>query len=227
MAKQSGQLGASALRLLAEGPTVRILHELTGAPARPIELEQRLSSLAHSVLMRCLADLAQHGAVRHERVRELPPRSYYSLTDAGRALLEVAAASARWERRWWAPAPQDDSGGRALRLLADKHNWAIVLALADERLRPIDLERRMPGYGRSATRWRLGRLTLNGILARTESPVRYGLTAATRELGSVTMLAARWEWQWMEADSRLTAQPKPPQPTADEHRTQNLAQAEP
>jgi DNA-binding HxlR family transcriptional regulator len=229
MIRQDGQLGASALRLLAEGPTVQILRELTDHPLRPSELEQRLPDVAHSALMRRLADLAQWGAVTHKRIRELPPRTYYCLTHAGRALLEIPEASERWERRWSAQARQDAPGAWALRLLADEHNRAIMLELVDEQLGPTDLEGHLPGYGRSATRWRLGRLMLNGILARIDDggPVRYRLTTAARELGSTTMLAAGWEWQWSEAHALLTAPPKPPQPTANAHRTPSLAQAEP
>jgi DNA-binding HxlR family transcriptional regulator len=228
MAKHDAQLGAATLRLLAERPTAQILRELIDGPQRPSELEQRLPDVAHSALMRRLADLAQWRAVRHERVRELPPRAYYSLTDAGRTLLEIPAASENWARRWSAQTRQDAPGAWALRLLADEHNRAILLELADEQLGPLELERRLPRYRRSATRLRLGRLTLNGILARSEDrPVRYGLTAAAQELGSIAILAANWEWQWSEAPSPLTAQPRPPRQTAGAHMTPSLAQAEP
>ena len=226
--KHDGQLGTTALRLLAEGPTVQIMRELTDGPQRPSEIEQRLPDVAHSALMRRLADLAHRRAVRHERIRELPPRAFYSLTDAGRALLEIPAAAERWERRWSAQTLPDAPGAWALRLLADEHSRAILLELAEERLGSAELERRLPRYGRSATRSRLGRLTLNGILARSEDrPVRYGLTAAAHELGSITMLAARWEWDWIEERDLLTAQPRPPRQTAGAHMTPSLAQAEP
>jgi DNA-binding HxlR family transcriptional regulator len=228
MVKHDGPLGASALRLLAGGPTVQILHELTGGPLRPSELEQRLPDVAHSALMRRLADLARRRAVRHERIRELPPRAFYSLTNAGQALLEIPAAAERWERRWSAQTLQAAPGEWALRLLSDEHSRAILLELAKERLGPTELERRLPGYGRTATRWRLGRLTLNGILTRSEErPVRYRLTEAARELGSITMLAARWEWDWIEEHDPLTAQPRPPRQTAGAHMTPSLVQAEP
>jgi len=84
-----GQLGVATLRLLAEGPTIRILRELTGGPSRPSDLERRLADVAHSALVRRLAELAQSGAVTHERIAGLPPRAYYSLTDAGHDLLRI------------------------------------------------------------------------------------------------------------------------------------------
>jgi DNA-binding HxlR family transcriptional regulator len=195
--KENGQLGVSILRLLAEGSTIQILQELTNGPLRPNELEQRLPDVAHSALMRRLAELAQKGAVTHERIAGLPPRAYYSLADAGQALLQIPEASERWERRW-SQARRDAPDAWPLRLLADERARAIMRMLADEPLRPIDLERRPPGVGRSATRRRLGPLLLGGILTRTQDDgqVRYALTPGARRLGLIKMLAAHWEWHW-------------------------------
>ncbi len=89
----------SVLMLLAEKSTVEIMRELAGGRLRPSELERRLPCVAHSALLRRLGDLAQWGAVAHERIVELSPRAYYSLTSAGRALLEIPDAAARWERQ--------------------------------------------------------------------------------------------------------------------------------
>lgn len=226
---EDGQLGASTLRLLADRPTVQIMRELTDGPLRPLELGQRLPDVAHSAMMRRLADLTHTGALTRERIRELPPRTIYSLVDAGRALLEISEACESWEQRWSTLARGGTPGAWALRLLADEHTRRIMLTLAAKPLRPTELERRLPSCGRSAIRWRLGRLTLNGVLTRTQeaNQVRYGLTMAARHLAVITVLAARWESDWVEERSRLTAPPKPPQPRADAHTTPNLAPAEP
>jgi DNA-binding HxlR family transcriptional regulator len=209
MTGEGDRLGVSTLRLLAEGSTVQVMRELTGAPLRPNDLKRRLPDVAHSALMRQLAELAQKGAVRHERIAGMPPRAYYSLTDAGHALLRIPEASARWERQWLPQTRRHAPGARALRLLADERARAIVRTLADEPLRPIELERRLPGVGRSATRRRLGPLVLDGILTRTEEngQVRYALSASARRLGLIKTLAAHWEWQW--------AKPSHPRPAWD------------
>ncbi len=100
MVPEDGRPKVSVLRLLAEKSTVQIMRELAGGPLRPSELEQRLPCVAHSALIRRLGDLAHWGAVAHERVVQLSPRAYYSLTGAGRALLEIPDAAARWEADW-------------------------------------------------------------------------------------------------------------------------------
>jgi DNA-binding HxlR family transcriptional regulator len=99
MVPRDGRLEVSVLRLLAEKSTVAIMRELADAPLRPIELRQRLPGVSHSALMRRLAELVKRGAVTHERVTGLSPRAYYSLTTAGRMLLGIPDAAARWERQ--------------------------------------------------------------------------------------------------------------------------------
>lgn len=94
-----GQMGLVTLRLLAEKSTVEVLRELTDGPLRPKELGLRLPNVAHSTLVERLAGLVGMGAVTRERVVELSPRAYYSLTSAGRALLEIPDVAARWERQ--------------------------------------------------------------------------------------------------------------------------------
>jgi Rrf2 family cysteine metabolism transcriptional repressor len=187
--------GHSTLRLLAERSTIQILKELTDAPLRPHELRSRLPGVAHSVLMRRLGELVRRGVVMHERSAGIPPRAHYSLADAGRILLQIPEAGARWERQWTPEAWREAPGAGAVRVLADERTRAIMQVLAGGPLRPIDLERRMPGMGRSATRQRLAPLVRNRILVRSEEDgqVRYALTAAGRGLESVATLAARWE----------------------------------
>jgi DNA-binding HxlR family transcriptional regulator len=96
MVPEDGQLEVSVLRLLAEKSTVAILRELANGPLRPSEIKRRLPSVTHSALMRRLAELVERGALKRERVAGLSPRAYYSLTCAGRALLEIPDAAARW-----------------------------------------------------------------------------------------------------------------------------------
>ena len=173
-----------------------------------MELEQRLPGVAHSGLVRQLGELAQRGLASHERIVGLPTRAYYSLADAGRALLRIPEAAERWERQWSTPERLGPPGTRALRLLADERAMAIVQALAAEPLRPIELERRLPDVSRAATRRRLGTLLLGGILARTddEGPVRYTLTPSARRLGHIAVLTTQWEWQWASNRPAVTVE---------------------
>jgi DNA-binding HxlR family transcriptional regulator len=99
MVSGDSQLEVSILRLLAEKSTIAVMRELADGPLRPSEIGQRLPDVSHSALMRRLAELMERGAVTRERVVGLSPRAYYSLTSAGRALLEIPDAAVRWEQQ--------------------------------------------------------------------------------------------------------------------------------
>ena len=202
------QLGVRALKLLAEEWMVAILHGLAEGALRPAELERGLPDGGHSLVMRRLRRLLERELVTYERQPGLPPhahsagiprRAHYSLTDAGRMLLEVPAEAGRWEQRWCAQA---EHGAAAIKALADDHTREIALLLADGPLCTRELDERAPGLGRSALRRRLRELLLAGMLERRNQgrvPV-YELTAGARHLASVAMLAGRWEWRWARPD---------------------------
>jgi DNA-binding HxlR family transcriptional regulator len=99
--------------------------------------------------------------------------------------------------------PHYEPGTWVLGVLADEANRAILLALADGPLRPIEIDRHLPGLARSATRRRLSYLLADGILTRTHHgrQVRYALGPGARHLGLITTLAGRWEWKWSEPPS--------------------------
>src|ERR1700730_16369080 len=196
--EEGGQLGVWTLRLLAERLAVRVLRGLTDGPSQPSELEQRLPEVAHSGLMRQLDGLVLARAVARERISAVPPRAYYRLTDGGRASLPICAAAEYWERRWPSLVQEDGPCVWTLQLLADESTRAMLRALAGDPLRPIELDRRVSGVSRSATRRRLGYLLANGIVhrAHVNGEVRYELTAGAHRLGLITTLAARWELQW-------------------------------
>ena len=216
---QQDQLGVRALKLLAEEWMVAILHGLAEGALRPAELERGLPDGGHSLVMRRLRHLLERELVTYERQPGLPPhahsagiprRAHYSLTDAGRMLLEVPAEAGRWEQRWCAQAERGAAAGAvAIKALADDHTREIALLLADGPLCTRELDERAPGLGRSALRRRLRELLLAGMLERRNQgrvPV-YELTAGARHLASVAMLAGRWEWRW--------ARPEYPAPGRD------------
>jgi DNA-binding HxlR family transcriptional regulator len=216
---QQTHLGVRALKLLAEEWMVAILHGLADGALRPAELERGLPDGGHSLVMRRLRHLLERELVTYERQPGLPPhahsdgiprRAYYSLTGAGRMLLEIIAEAGRWEQRWCAQAARGAAAGAlAIKALADDHTREIALLLTDGALCTRELDERAPGLGRSALRRRLRDLLLAGMLERRNEgrvPV-YELTAGARHLASVAMLAGRWEWRW--------ARPEHPAPGRD------------
>jgi DNA-binding HxlR family transcriptional regulator len=205
---QQAQLGQRALKLLAEPSMVAVLDGLTEGARRPAELEQLLPDGGHSLVMRRLRHLLDRDLVSYERQPGQPPharsagiprQAHYSLTDAGRTLLEVTAEAGRWEQRWCAQAKRGGpAGALAIRFLADDHTRKIALLLADGPLCTKDLDERSPDLGRSALRRRVRDLLHAGLLERrTRGQVPlYELTPAARDLASVAMLAGRWESRW-------------------------------
>jgi DNA-binding HxlR family transcriptional regulator len=205
---QQDQLGVRALKLLAEESMAAVLRGLAEGALRPAELEQALPDVGHSVVMRRLRHLLDSELVTYEHQPGLPPHArsagipheaHYDLTDAGRALLEVAVEAGRWEDIWCSQDERRDPAGTlAIKLTADEHMREITLLLAGGPLCTRDMERRASDLGRSALRRRVRDLVLAGLLEqrkRGRVPL-YELTAGARHIALVAMLAGRWEWQW-------------------------------
>ena len=206
------ELGLRTLQLLAEDWMVSVLRGLTRGPMRPVDLERGLLDGGHSVVIRRLRRLLegelvscehQSGAPPHPGSTAIPHRAYYSLTDAGRMLLEVTAEADRWERRWYSQLERGAPPGiLAIGLSANHRTRTIMLALADGPLAVSDMRTRLPELGSSTLRRRLSNLVLGGLLERQELErvQRFGLTARARDLAMVAMLAGRWEWQWLRPE---------------------------
>jgi DNA-binding HxlR family transcriptional regulator len=202
------QLGLSALQLLAEDWMVSVLRGLADGPIRPAELERSLPDAGHSVVIRRLRRLLDSELVSCERQSGVPPhpgsaaiprRAYYSLTDAGRMLLEVTVEADRWEQTWCSQLERGAPGGSdAIGLSANQRTRKIMLVLADGPLAARDVHTRLPELRRSTLRRRLHNLVLGGLLERQEPErvQRYALTARARQLAMVATLAGRWEWRW-------------------------------
>jgi DNA-binding HxlR family transcriptional regulator len=202
------QLGVPVLKLLAEEWMVAVLRGLADGALRPAELEHALPGAGHSMVMRRLRQLLDSGLVTYEHRPGVPPHANnagtphearYNLTDAGRALLEVAAEAGSWEQAWCSQDERRESGGAlAIKLTADEHTRKIGLLLADGPLSTKDLDKHAPDLCRSALRRRLRELVLAGLLERRTRgrSSLYEMTARARHLAHVAMLAGRWEWQW-------------------------------
>jgi DNA-binding HxlR family transcriptional regulator len=187
-------LGECALALLARRWTVPLLLELHDARMRPHELERRLPAISHALLMRRLAELARSGTARHDRIRGVPPRAYYTLTRAGEELLTIVERAARWEEDAGLPDAAVP-GTRALRLLADARTIAILRELAVSPCGPRELGRRLPQLTHAPLVRRVCALAADGLLARVDrgGGVRYAPTEHARRLAGPLVLAMGWE----------------------------------
>jgi DNA-binding HxlR family transcriptional regulator len=79
-------------------------------------LQERLPGISAGVLDRHLQQMVALGLVTRTRFKEMPPRVELELTDAGRELLPIAAALARWGmlHMWSAPEAREVVGVEAL-----------------------------------------------------------------------------------------------------------------
>jgi DNA-binding HxlR family transcriptional regulator len=98
-----------ALTATGDHWTLSIALALAPGRMRLTHLHKRLPGISTGVLERGLQQMVALGLVTRSRFKEMPPRVELELTDAGRELLPVAAALARWGMRhmWSAPAEHE------------------------------------------------------------------------------------------------------------------------
>ncbi len=95
---------ARALAATGDRWTLTIVLQLAHGPMRVTHLHKRLPGVSTGVLERYVQRMVTIGLLRRTRFREMPPRVELELTDAGRELLPVAGALARWGmRHLWSP----------------------------------------------------------------------------------------------------------------------------
>jgi DNA-binding HxlR family transcriptional regulator len=87
---------ARALSATGDRWTLLIALALAGRPRRPVELRQGLPGISAGVLDRHLQQMVALGLLLRSRFKEMPPRVELALTEAGRELLPIARALARW-----------------------------------------------------------------------------------------------------------------------------------
>lgn len=85
--------------------TLIIAMQLAPGRTRLSHLREHLAGVSAGVLDRYLNRMADAGLITRTRFREMPPRVEIELTEAGRELLPIAGALARWgvRRAWSAP----------------------------------------------------------------------------------------------------------------------------
>jgi DNA-binding HxlR family transcriptional regulator len=170
---------ARALLAVGDQWTLLILSALADGPPRLAELRARLPGISAGVLNRHLQQMVDLGLVSRQRFRELPPRVEYQLTPAGRELLPVVVALARWGIRnlWTRPQPREHIAiGEIFRMLPE--------LLAEERLSGGPLELVIDGRrGRERHVFAIDRGRLQ--------PIAPGLRPGTRMSGE--------PFDWVEA----------------------------
>ncbi len=93
-----------ALTATGDRWTLTIALALAPGSMRVTQLQKRLSGISAGVLERHLHQMVALGLMTRTRFKEMPPRVELELTDAGRELLPVAEALARWGIRFlWSP----------------------------------------------------------------------------------------------------------------------------
>jgi DNA-binding HxlR family transcriptional regulator len=100
-----------ARTLAATGDRWTLMVVLALAPGRMrlTHLHKRLPGVSTGVLERCIQQMDALGLVSRTRFKEMPPRVELELTVAGRELLPIANALARWGMRhlWSAPRERE------------------------------------------------------------------------------------------------------------------------
>ena len=93
------QAGCATRRILdriGDRWTVLIVSVLGDGDARFSELRRRIEGVSQKMLTQTLRGLERDGLVRRTVYPEVPVRVEYSLTDAGRTLLEPLRALQKW-----------------------------------------------------------------------------------------------------------------------------------
>ncbi|OAN39089.1 winged helix-turn-helix transcriptional regulator [Mycolicibacterium iranicum] len=77
-----------------------ILWELSDGPVRFNTLHRNLAGISQKMLTQHLKDLQAYGVVHRESYHEVPPRVEYSMTPAGRELLEALEPMGNWAEKY-------------------------------------------------------------------------------------------------------------------------------
>ncbi len=163
---------ARAVLAVGDQWTLLISNALAGGPARLADVRARLPGISAGVLARHLQQMVDLGLVSRRRHRELPPRVEYELTAAGRELLPIVVALARWGLRnlWTRPQPREHIAiGEIFRMLPQ--------LLAEEQFSGGPLE--LVVEGRKGRERHVFEITAGHL-----RPIAPGVKPATRMAGS-------------------------------------------
>ncbi len=88
-----------ALKVIAGRWKAVILYHLFGGTKRLSELQRLVPAITQKVLVQQLREMEEHGLVRREIFRQVPPRVDYSATPLGLSLEPVLLALCAWGQR--------------------------------------------------------------------------------------------------------------------------------
>ncbi|MCB1009575.1 MAG: helix-turn-helix transcriptional regulator [Acidobacteria bacterium] len=94
-----------AMRLLQAKWTLQIVRALLVGPRGFNDLARAVGGCNPATLSRRLESLAEQGVVSKRVESTMPPRTSYTLTESGAALVDVVAAIERWGERYL-PRPE-------------------------------------------------------------------------------------------------------------------------
>jgi DNA-binding HxlR family transcriptional regulator len=97
-----------ALRVISGRWKSSLLYHLFDRPKRLSELKRLVPDVSQKVLIQQLRDMEEHGLVRREIFREMPPRVEYSATALGLSLQPVLLALCQWGQHHAAELNQTD-----------------------------------------------------------------------------------------------------------------------
>jgi DNA-binding HxlR family transcriptional regulator len=101
---------ARALDATGDRWTLAIVLALAPGSTRLTHLRERLPGISTGVLARGLSHMVGLGLVTRTRFKEKPPRVELELTEAGRELIPIAEALARWGMRHVDAPPGSSTG---------------------------------------------------------------------------------------------------------------------
>jgi DNA-binding HxlR family transcriptional regulator len=88
-----------ALKVIAGRWKAVILYHLFDGPKRLSELSRLAPDVSQKVLIQQLREMEEHGLVRREIFRQIPPRVDYSATKLGLSLEPIIMSLCDWGRR--------------------------------------------------------------------------------------------------------------------------------
>jgi len=122
---------ARALDLVGDKWTLLIVRDLSSGPRRFVALQRVLPGISTEQLRSRLSRMVADGLLIRRPYREIPPRVDYELTPAGKALLPVLGAFARWGYDWAWGAPRD----------AEAVDIGAILRIAPGLIQPLEHDR--------------------------------------------------------------------------------------
>lgn len=189
--------GSRVLSSFARVLTARILQVHVDGPMISRDLEMRLGWAAKASLRVATGNLLRLGAL--ERVEQPGERIVATeLTDAGRALLNVADALEHWLSRspFGSLALTDTAARGVIRALVSGWDSAIVRALAERPRSLAELSDELGGHSYAALKRRLANLRSSNLVAPLDDGRRSPAHAVTPWLcqaASPLVAAGRWE----------------------------------